>query len=126
MTSLDQSEASIGSHLSALNYSRDLCGTGRISVKGNFTRGTRYSVLGAISTQGIKASHVVTGAYNREQFEFVMNILYYLTLAQLLGVTLAQLLSWITATSTIPMQFCKQYISEEALCCFCRECFKQT
>jgi len=41
-------------------------------VKGNFTRGTRYSVLGAISTQGIKASHVVTGAYNREQFEFVM------------------------------------------------------
>ncbi|XP_073237791.1 uncharacterized protein [Porites lutea] len=53
-------------------YTRELQGTGRLSVKGNFTRGTRYSVLSAISTQGVIASHVITGAYNRGQFEFSM------------------------------------------------------
>lgn len=41
-------------------------------MKGNFTRGTRYSVLSAISTWGVIASHVITGAFNREQFEFSM------------------------------------------------------
>ena len=41
-------------------------------MKGNFTRGTRYSVLSAISTQGVEASHTIVGAYNREQFEFAM------------------------------------------------------
>lgn len=39
-------------------------------MKGNFTRGSRYSVLGAISTQGVVASHVILGAYNQAQFEF--------------------------------------------------------
>lgn len=41
-------------------------------MKGNFTRGTRYSVLSAISTWGVIVSHVITGAFNREQFEFSM------------------------------------------------------
>ena len=53
-------------------YARALQGTGRISIKGNFTRGTRYSVLGAISIEGVKASQVITGAYDRDQFEFAM------------------------------------------------------
>jgi len=42
----------------------------RISTTGNFTRGTRYSVLSAISVEGIKASHTIIGAYNKEPFEF--------------------------------------------------------
>lgn len=42
-------------------------------MKGNFTRGTRYSVLSAISVEGIKASHAIVGAYNQEHFEFAMN-----------------------------------------------------
>lgn len=45
----------------------------RISRKGNFTRGTRYSVLAALSTEGIVASHTIIGAYNQEQFEFAMS-----------------------------------------------------
>jgi len=53
-------------------YARDLIGTGRISVKGNFTRGSRYSVLSALSTWGVEDSQVITGAYNRQQFEFAM------------------------------------------------------
>ncbi|XP_031565977.1 uncharacterized protein LOC116301108 [Actinia tenebrosa] len=51
-------------------YARDLVGTGRISIKGNFTRGSRYSVLAAISVDGVIASHVIDGAYDREQYEF--------------------------------------------------------
>ncbi|KAK3711741.1 hypothetical protein QZH41_018481 [Actinostola sp. cb2023] len=53
-------------------YANDLRGTGRISVKGNFTRGKRYSVLNAINNQGVQASHTIAGAFNREQFEFAM------------------------------------------------------
>ncbi|KXJ11467.1 hypothetical protein AC249_AIPGENE112 [Exaiptasia diaphana] len=51
-------------------YARELVGTGRISIKGNFTRGSRFSVLGAINTSGVIASNVIHGAYNREQYEF--------------------------------------------------------
>lgn len=50
-------------------YARALKG-GRISVKGNFTRGTRYSVLGALSSEGIVASHTITAAFDSDQFLF--------------------------------------------------------
>ncbi|KXJ05104.1 hypothetical protein AC249_AIPGENE3261, partial [Exaiptasia diaphana] len=39
-------------------YGRSLKGS-RIPVKGNFTRGSRYSVLSAISNQGVVASHTI-------------------------------------------------------------------
>jgi len=44
----------------------------RVSRKGNFTRGTRYSVLGAIAVDGVKAAHAIEGAYNKQQFEYAM------------------------------------------------------
>ncbi|KXJ23296.1 hypothetical protein AC249_AIPGENE6191 [Exaiptasia diaphana] len=44
----------------------------RVSRKGNFTRGTRYSILAAIAVDGVRASHSIVGSYNREQFEFAM------------------------------------------------------
>lgn len=44
----------------------------RVSRKGNFTRGTRFSVLAAMSSDGVKASHVIVGSYNRVQFDFAM------------------------------------------------------
>lgn len=47
----------------------------RRSKKDNFTRGTGFSVLAALSTTGIEASHTIVGAYNREMFEFAME--YY-------------------------------------------------
>lgn len=43
-----------------------------MSRKGNFTRGTRYSVLGAIAVDGVKAAHAIEGAYNKQQFEYAM------------------------------------------------------
>lgn len=43
-----------------------------MSRKGNFTRGTRYSILGAIAVDGVKAGHAIEGAYNQEQFEYAM------------------------------------------------------
>lgn len=43
-----------------------------MSRKGNFTRGTRYSVLAAVSTKGIQAAHSIIGAYDRPNFEFAM------------------------------------------------------
>ncbi|XP_028516338.1 uncharacterized protein LOC114575526 [Exaiptasia diaphana] len=52
-------------------YARGLKGS-RISTKGNFTRGTRYSVLSAISVEGVIASHTIVGAYDQRQFEFAM------------------------------------------------------
>ncbi|KAK3732892.1 hypothetical protein QZH41_012658 [Actinostola sp. cb2023] len=45
-----------------------------VSKKGNFTRGTRYSVLAALSTQGIQAAHSVVGAFDRSNFEFTMEM----------------------------------------------------
>lgn len=53
-------------------FARSLRGT-RVSRRGNFTRGTRYSVLGAVSVHGIKAAHAIIGAYNQENFEFAIN-----------------------------------------------------
>lgn len=41
-------------------------------MKGNFTRGTRYSVLSALGIQGVVGSHTITGAFNQEQFEFAV------------------------------------------------------
>lgn len=43
-----------------------------MSRKGNFTRGTRYSVLGAIAVDDVKAAHAIEGAYNKQQFEYAM------------------------------------------------------
>ena len=53
-------------------YGRALKGR-RISVKGNFTRGTRYSVLGALSSEGIVAAHIITGAFDSDQFQFAVD-----------------------------------------------------
>lgn len=33
-----------------------------MSQRGNFTRGTRYSVLGAIAVDDVKAAHAIEGA----------------------------------------------------------------
>ena len=44
----------------------------RVSRKGNFTRGTRYSVLGAIAVDDVKAAHAIEGAYSKQQFEYAM------------------------------------------------------
>jgi len=52
-------------------YAQGLKGM-RVSRKGNFTRGTRYSVLGAIAVDGVKAAHAIEGAYNKQQFEYAM------------------------------------------------------
>lgn len=52
-------------------YARSLINT-RVSRKGNFTRGTRYSVLGAVSTNGFQAAHSIVGAYDMKSFEFAM------------------------------------------------------
>ena len=52
-------------------YARSLRGT-RISVKGNFTRGSRYSVLSALNVQGVVASHTVVGSYDQKQYEFAV------------------------------------------------------
>lgn len=52
-------------------YARGLKGS-RISTKGNFTGGSRYSVLSAISVEGIKGSHTILGAYDKRQYEFVV------------------------------------------------------
>lgn len=35
-------------------------------------RGTCYSVLGAISTQGFQAAHSVVGAFDKHHFEFAV------------------------------------------------------
>ena len=43
-----------------------------MSRKGNFTRGTKYSVLSALSVDGVQASHVIIGAFNRVQYEYAM------------------------------------------------------
>ena len=43
-----------------------------LSKKDNFTRSTRYSVLAALSVDGVEAAHTIIGAYKREMFEFVM------------------------------------------------------
>ena len=43
-----------------------------MSQRGNFTRGTRYSVLGAIAVDDLKTAHVIEGAYNKQQFEYAM------------------------------------------------------
>ena len=47
----------------------------RRSKKDNFTRGTRFSVLAALSVDGVEVAHTVVGAYDRQMFEFVMD--YY-------------------------------------------------
>lgn len=52
-------------------YARGLKGR-RISVKGNFTRGSRYSVLSALSLQGIVGSHTISGAFDQQEFEFAI------------------------------------------------------
>lgn len=39
-------------------------------MKGNFTRGTRYSVLAALSSEGIVTSHTIIGAFDGYQFQF--------------------------------------------------------
>ncbi|XP_067021928.1 uncharacterized protein [Acropora muricata] len=52
-------------------YAQGLKGI-RVSRKGNFTRGTRYSVLGAIAVDDVKAAHAIEGAYNKQQFEYAM------------------------------------------------------
>ena len=57
--------------LSQRKYGRSLKNT-RVSKRGNFTRGTRYSVLGAVSTQGFQATHSVVGAFDKHNFEFAM------------------------------------------------------
>ena len=44
----------------------------RLSKKDNFTRGTRFSVLAALSFDGIEAAHTIVGAYDRKMFEFAM------------------------------------------------------
>lgn len=43
-----------------------------MSRKGNFTRGTRYSILAATAVDGVKAAHAIVGAYNKQQFEHAM------------------------------------------------------
>ena len=43
-----------------------------MSRKGNFTRGTRYSILATAAVDGVKAAHAVGGAYNKQQFEHAM------------------------------------------------------
>ena len=39
------------------------------------TRGTRFSVLAALSVDGVEATHTIVGADDREMFEFTMD--YY-------------------------------------------------
>ena len=43
-----------------------------MSRKANFTRGSRYSVLGAVSLHGAQAAHVIAGAFDRANFEFAV------------------------------------------------------
>ena len=43
-----------------------------MSRRGNFTRGKRYSVLSAMSADGVKAAHVIVGPYDRENFEIAV------------------------------------------------------
>ena len=57
--------------MSQRKYGRSLRNT-RVLKRGNFTRGTRYSVLGAFSTHGFKAAHSVVGAFDKHNFEFAM------------------------------------------------------
>jgi len=52
-------------------YAGGLANT-RVTRRGNFTRGTRYSVLAAVQTQGIQAAHSIVGAFDRQNFEFAM------------------------------------------------------
>ncbi|XP_048581384.1 uncharacterized protein LOC125556694 [Nematostella vectensis] len=52
-------------------FGRELCGK-RLSHVGNFTRGTRFSVLAAVSMDGIKGAHAIEGAYDTAGFEFAM------------------------------------------------------
>ncbi|XP_028413105.1 uncharacterized protein LOC114535964 [Dendronephthya gigantea] len=52
-------------------YGHNLKGT-RCSKRDNFTRGTRFSVLAALSITGIEAAHTIVGAYTQELFEFAM------------------------------------------------------
>ena len=62
--------------LSQRKYGRSLKNT-RVSKRGNFTRGTRYSVLGAVSTQGFQAAHSVVGAFDKHNFEFFFFFLIF-------------------------------------------------
>ena len=41
-------------------------------MKGHFTRGTRYSVLAALSTQGVHTAHSNVGAFDKYNFVFTM------------------------------------------------------
>ncbi|KAK3753359.1 hypothetical protein QZH41_018861 [Actinostola sp. cb2023] len=52
-------------------YARSLEGT-RVARRANFTRGTRYSILGAVSIDGVKTAHTVVGAFDRANFEFAI------------------------------------------------------
>ncbi|KAK3703424.1 hypothetical protein QZH41_014259 [Actinostola sp. cb2023] len=52
-------------------YGRSLSGT-RVTRKGKFTRGVRYSVLGAVSADGFKAAHAIVGSFDMNSFEFAM------------------------------------------------------
>ncbi|KAK3735258.1 hypothetical protein QZH41_008884 [Actinostola sp. cb2023] len=52
-------------------YAWDLKGH-KISRKGNFTRGTRFSVLCAISSKQTEMAHVIVGPFNSRQFEYAV------------------------------------------------------
>ncbi|KAK3735150.1 hypothetical protein QZH41_010929 [Actinostola sp. cb2023] len=52
-------------------YAWDLKGH-KISRKGNFTRGTRFSVLCAISSKQTEMAHVIEGPFNSRQFEYAV------------------------------------------------------
>ncbi|KAK3735143.1 hypothetical protein QZH41_008106, partial [Actinostola sp. cb2023] len=51
-------------------YGRGLKGT-KVSFKGHFVRGTKYSVLGGLTTEGA-FGHCILGNYDKVQFEFAM------------------------------------------------------
>ncbi|EDO39654.1 predicted protein [Nematostella vectensis] len=52
-------------------FGRELRGK-RLSHVGNFICGTRFSVLAAVSMDGIKGAHAIEGAYDTAGFEFAM------------------------------------------------------
>ncbi|EDO41542.1 predicted protein [Nematostella vectensis] len=64
-------ESSIDERKIQRKFGRELRGK-RLSHVGNFTRGTRFSVLAAVSMDGIKGAHAIEGAYDTAGFEFAM------------------------------------------------------
>ena len=77
----------------------------RLSKKENFTRGTRYSVLAALSVDGIEAAHTIIGAYKREMFECVMLQFVFPKVGSCGMKRNVPLLSWITVVYTILKEF---------------------